>query len=85
MSMKTSLDWQNTRSILSQNISKLGRKSQDLQRILDNIDPLITKLSQIEVGMRARGQGHRQHQDQLALINQRIADLEHLITLASLM
>lgn len=85
MTIKTSLDWQKTRTELYQRIHTVGRHTRDLERMLDNIDPLVAQLGKIEVEIRGRQRGFRQHQEQLALIQARVKDLEQMITLASLM
>lgn len=85
MTIETSLDWQKKRIELAEKIHKVGRHTRDLERMLDNIDPLVSQLGRIEVDIRGRQRGFRQHQEQLDLIRGRVEDLEQMITLASLM
>jgi hypothetical protein len=63
----------------------MGRHQRDLERMLNSIDPLVAQLARVEVDIRGRHRGFRQHQEQITLIHARIQDLEQMITLASLM
>lgn len=85
MTMKTSLEWQVKRSELAQKIYKMGGKGRDLDRILNNIDTMVAQLGRIEVQIRGRRQGYRQHQEQLELITRTVDELEQMITLAALL
>jgi hypothetical protein len=81
--IKNSLDWQKAESELHIIINQIADKSSRIQanKLLLNFEPMITKLSQLELtARRTQGSANRNLNTQLEYINMEISNLEQWVT-----
>jgi len=88
MPITNSLDWQMLETTLKQQIAyiKDDRRRNEVKKMLKNFDPMITKLSKLELLARTSpSQSRRNVTEQLDLINSDLLQFEQWITLLLLM
>ena len=83
MKIEKSTDWDKVSIQLAQQLSQLGYNP-DLNRMLLNINKMVTELSKLEVGFR-RVHKFNMADDKVEEINKAISYLEKLILMGSLM
>lgn len=83
MKIEKAIDWNQVSIQLQTQMSRAGYNP-DLNRMLRNIDGMVTELSKIEVNLR-RTHKSNMTDDKVSEINKAINHLEKLILMASLM
>lgn len=83
MKIEQATDWQEVKSSLLKQMQGIGYNP-DLNKMIKNIDSMITELSKVEVEAR-RIRKSRLVQNQLDAINKAIDHLEKLLLIAQLM
>jgi hypothetical protein len=81
--IETSLDWQKVRTQLTNELNSIGYNP-DLNKMLSNINPMVTELSKLEVEAR-RTRKKTYCDNQIEKINNAINHLEKLLLIAKLM
>ena len=81
----TSLDWAKVSIELENAAKKLKRYGPEMLRMSNNIGIMVKKLGEEEVTCRRMGRQTRQHQEQLAKINEEIANFERYLTFGVLL
>jgi hypothetical protein len=84
MNIKHALDWQDIRSRLRTEMSAAGYNP-DLNKMLKNIDSMVTELSKLEVHARRIGQATSLTKNKVEDINKAIKHLDQLTLMAKLM
>lgn len=86
--IKSAMGWPDAESDLIKSVSRIKDplKRMEAQKMLRNFDPMITKLSKLELEAR-RSSSHstRKVDEQLDIINQSMLGLEQWVTLLLLM
>lgn len=83
--IKTSLDWSKVQIELEAPIYRMNRYTGDMLKMSNAIGSMVKKLSEEEINCRRHQKQTRLHVEQLAKINEEIANYERMLTFAVLL
>lgn len=83
--IQTSLDWPATQTALEAPLHRMKKYTQDMLDISRNIGLMVRELSKEEINCRRYQKQTRIHAEQLAKINEEIANYERMLTFAVLL
>jgi PP-loop superfamily ATP-utilizing enzyme len=83
--IQSSLDWPAVETALEAPLHRMKKYTHEMWNISHNIGLMVKELSKEEVNCRRQQRQTRLHAEQLAKINESIADYERMITFAVLL
>lgn len=83
--IQSSLDWPKVQTALEAPLHKMKKYTNEMWNISHNIGLLVRELSKEEINCRRYQKQTRLHAEQLARINEEIANYERMITFAVLL
>jgi PP-loop superfamily ATP-utilizing enzyme len=83
--IQTSLDWPQVQTAIEAPLHKMKKYTHEMWNISHNIGLMVKELSKEEINCRRRQKQTRLHAEQVAKINEHIADYERMITFAVLL